>query len=82
MTCIKAAHYNETEQRLTNDPIVQQLASEIPWNVINERFTNDAGEPTFDFMMRANEEYRFRGGEDGGHIGAIANAIISIVEAE
>ena len=82
MACIKAAHYDETEQRLAQDPIVRELASEIPWSILNERFTNDEGEPTSDFMMRANEAYRYRGGTDGGHIGAIASAILLIMNEE
>jgi len=84
MATIKAAHYGETEARLRKDPIVIALASEIPWNELNDRFLDSNSEPNFDFMMRANEAYRARGGEDGGHIGAIAAAIVSLVcqEAE
>lgn len=84
MATIRAKHYDETEQRLTKDPIVRQMASELPWNDLKERFTHESGEPNFDFMMRANETYRERGGNDEGplHIGAIATAIIMIFEEE
>ena len=82
MATIRAAHYGETEERLTKDPIVIAMASDLPWNELKERFTHESGEPTFDFMMRANQTYRDRGGKDGGHIGAIATAIIMIIEGE
>ena len=84
MATIRAAHYSETEQALTQDPIVRQLASQLPWNELKERFTHDNGAPNFDFMMRANEAYHERGGEFDGplHIGAIATAIIMIIEEE
>ena len=80
MATIRAAHYDETEARLMKDPIVIQLASELPWNELKERFTHESGEPNFDFMMRTNEEYRNRGGKDGGHIGAIATSIINLID--
>ena len=84
MASIRAAHYGETEQALTNDSIVRQTASQLPWNELKEQFTHGNGEPTFEFMMRANETYRERGGEFDGplHIGAIATAIIMIIEEE
>lgn len=82
MATIKAAHYGETEARLLEDPIVIELASEIPWNELNDRFLNNDMEPNFDFMMRANDAYASRGGKDGGHIGAIANAIVALVCVE
>ena len=84
MATIRAAHYGETERALTEDPIVRQMASELPWNELKERFTHDDGEPNFDFMMIANEEYRNRGGEFDGplHIGAIATAIVMIFDEE
>ena len=82
MAVIQAAHYGETEARLLEDPIVIELASEIPWNELNDRFLNNDMEPNFDFMMRANQAYSDRGGKDGGHIGAIANAIVALVCVE
>lgn len=82
MATIRAKHYGETEERLTKDPVVIQMADELrgAWAGLKADFTHEGGAPNFEFMMRANEEYRNRGGEDGGHIGAIATAIINILE--
>ena len=82
MATLRAAHYGETEARLMEDPIVIELASEIPWNELNERFLNDDMEPNFEFMMRANDAYASRGGTDGGHIGAVASAVVALVCVE
>ena len=79
MTTIKAAHYNETEERLTKDPIVISMAEALSYNELVGSFLHSSGEPTFDFMTRANDTYRERGGKDGGHIGAISQAIIKLI---
>lgn len=75
MTTIRAAHYDETEKAYTEDPIVIQMSSEIPDELIAE-FTHEDGAPSHQFMMIANREYANRGGEPHGHIGAIAAAIL------
>lgn len=79
MTVIKAAHYVETETRLQRDPIVLALTVDLyhaPEHVM-EGFVHEDGSPNFRFMQVVNAEYRKRGGTDGGHIGAIANAILA-----
>jgi len=75
MATIRAAHYDETEKTYTEDPIVIQMASEIPDDLI-DGFTHDNGSANHQFMMMANHEYGNRGGEVHGHIGAIAAAIL------
>ena len=77
MATIRAKHYGETEERLTKDPIVIEMANELPMEILKD-FLHESGSPNSDLMMRANHEYRERGGEDGGHIGAIAHAILMI----
>jgi len=80
MPALEAAHYQETRDRLINDPIVQDMAVTITADMLPD-ITHDSGSPRFEFMLPANDEYRKRGGTDGGHIGAIAEAILMIVKA-
>jgi hypothetical protein len=82
---IEAGHYEETRQRLTKDPIVIAMANELKGKVprselVHNDDPNDPRPtPRFDFMMKANAEYRDRGGTDGGHMGAIAEAILRLI---
>lgn len=82
---IQAAHYAETEKRLADDPIVVALAADVIAGVAQgsvslDMFRHDSGTPRHGFMGNANAEYRRRGGTDGGHIGAVANAILAVVD--
>jgi hypothetical protein len=76
---IRAAHYGETERQLMNDHIVIAMAHgliEAPHGYI----VHDNGQPRFEFMQAANREYESRGGTNNNrHIGAIANAIVSLL---
>lgn len=78
MATIRAAHYDDDEKRLSEDPIVKQMAAELPNDGFLGRYLHESGEPTFNFMLTANKEYRKRGGTDGAHIGCIAHAILMI----
>lgn len=78
MATIRSKEYDEDEQRLMNDPIVVQMASEIPDEFDWSHFTHNDGSPNFDFMMNANSEYTQRGGKGHAHIGAIAHAILKV----
>lgn len=82
MTTIKAAHYDETEIRLMADPIIVDMAGGLK-GVPRDQLMHTGPEntPRFEFMMRANEEYRSRGGTDGGHIGAVARALLRLLDA-
>lgn len=80
MGVLEAAHYQETRERLAKDPIVIGMAATITADMIPE-ITHEAGHPVFEFMLPANDEYAKRGGTDGGHIGAVAEAILMIVKA-
>ena len=79
MATIRSKQYGEDEARLAKDPIVIAMAAELPRDGFLGRYLHDNGEPTFSFMMLANEEYRKRGGGgDAMHIGCIAHAILKI----
>lgn len=77
---IQAAHYGETEARLMEDPIVLAMAQGLA-DVPRKDLAHDDGGARFEFMQRANAEYRERGGKDGGHIGAVANALLKLLDA-
>lgn len=77
MAIIKAAHYDETEARLAKDPIIQAMAKGLADVPLSELIHDGPdGGPRFEFMQAANREYDERGGKDGGHIGAVANALL------
>jgi len=78
---IEAEHYREVRDQMRADPIIQQMAREVPWYHQKE-FIDKDGHPTWQFMSRANATYSIRGGKIGGHIGAVAEAIIELWEQE
>jgi len=74
----KAAHDAEIERRLMDDPIVRDMAEGV--RAMNPaELAHGSGKPRHAFMLAANDEYRNRGGTDGGHLGAIANAILALL---
>lgn len=78
-TVIRAAHYGETEDRLTNDPIVQRMARDLHGiGVRPEEIAWEDGEGTVrhEWSLRINSGYRQLGGTDGGHIGAVPTAVL------
>lgn len=86
-TVIRAAHYGETEARLMQDPIVIAMAKGLA-NVPRAELVHDTGDvsdthvtPRFEFTQAANAEYRERGGKDGGHIGAVAQALLNLLDS-
>lgn len=80
MAVIRAAHYGETEARLMEDPIVIAMAKGLA-DVPRKEIAHEDGGARFEFMQAANAQYRERGGQDGGHIGAIANALIKLLDS-
>jgi hypothetical protein len=91
MSVIESADYEECRQRLMKDPIVINMAGGlrgIPlMQMVHQEDVDENGKlkdphptPRFEFMMSANAEYRERGGTDGGHMGAIAEALIRLVQ--
>ena len=47
MATIRAKHYDEDEQRLSEDPIVIQMANELPNDGFLGRYLHESGDPTF-----------------------------------
>jgi hypothetical protein len=75
---VTAAHYAETEARLMRDPIVIAMAEGVR-EMNPADLAHGDGTPRHEFMLAANDEYRKRGGSDGGHLGAIASAILALL---
>lgn len=87
MAMLRSKDYGETEARLAADPIVIAMAKGLA-NVPRSELVHDTSDvtdtdvtPRFEFMQRANAEYRERGGTDGGHIGAVAHALLMVLDA-
>jgi hypothetical protein len=89
---IEAEHYQKTRDALKKDPVILAMVAEIQrdmnYNSFMAMFTHngtrrrtDEGDgPTFDFMGRALDEYKKRGGTIGSHIGGPAEAIIALMQ--
>jgi hypothetical protein len=75
---LRAKHYDETESRLASDPIVLEMARGLV-TVPRDQMAHEDGSPRFEFMQAANAQYRKMGGCDGGHIGAVASALLRVV---
>lgn len=77
----EAAHYGEARRRLVNDPIVRSMADGVrvvKRNVIQ----HENGTPRFEFMQAANDTYARRGGTYRAHLGAVAEAILMILNED
>jgi hypothetical protein len=86
ITGLRSKDYGETEARLAQDPIVIAMAKGLAGvpreELVHVDEDGDEGGARFEFMQSANAEYRERGGKDGGHIGAVANALLLVLEAD
>jgi hypothetical protein len=62
------------------DPIIIDMAGGLKGVPMSE-LVHDGPDstPRFEFMTAANAEYRKRGGKDGGHIGAVAEALLRLL---
>jgi hypothetical protein len=84
MSVIESEDYEQIRQRLMKDPIIIDMAGGLKGVPMSELIHNaDADDPRptprFEFMMAANKEYRSRGGTDGGHVGAVAEALLRLL---
>jgi hypothetical protein len=82
MTVIESADYEQARQRFMKDPIVMAMAKGLKGVPVTEIAHEGSKTPKFEFMQAANREYQSRGGKDAAHIGAIAEALIRLLEAD
>ena len=80
MTVIRSKEYDDAELRLMKDPIVYAMSRGLA-GVPREHMCHESGQPKFEFMMAANNEYRARGGSDGFAIGTVAHALLRLLDA-
>lgn len=78
MATIRAKHYDEAVTVLVHDPVVHAMVAGLR-DVPMDGMVHDDGTPQFAFMNSANAEYARRGGTNHAHIGAVAEALIKIV---
>ena len=74
---LQAAHYNETEEAMAEDPIVVGMFLELP-EAIKRQLA--AREFISGFMTQAMNEHKARGGEPRGHIGAVEGGLQILAE--
>jgi hypothetical protein len=71
---IRAEHYDATERVLMTDPVIQDMARELPDDGPSLDFFD-----SWYFIQGALREYRRRGGAHQTHIGGPAAAIRRII---
>lgn len=76
---IESGDYEEARQRLMKDPIVRAMSKGLKGVKREELVHEGSDTPRFEFMMAANKEYQSRGGKDGGHMGAVAEALLRLI---
>lgn len=81
MTAIRSADYAEREAQLAQDPIVLAMAAGLAQED-REQLAHDSGTPRHEFMGAANREYYERGGTNVGHLGAVAAALLAVLDEE
>lgn len=69
MAVLRSERYAAAVAELVDDPIVAELAGDLPANTDLE---------AWDFILAASEEYRRRGGTVEAHVGGVAEAIARI----
>ena len=80
MATIRAAHYAEKVAELRKDSIIQAMAVSLHL-APRDSITHPDGGARHEFMMTANNEYHnVRGGKIYGHIGAVAEALLSLLD--
>lgn len=77
---MRAAHYDLTVSKLVEDPIILAMARELPREIVDEfrKLTRD--ELPWDFMCRALDTYKARGGTIPTHIGGPAEAVHVLIK--
>lgn len=82
---LRSAEYAKTEEALSNDPVVIEMASDLRRSgAPKSDFAHDDGGPRHAFMIAANDRYFERGGSWDGplHLGAIGRVAIRLAFPE
>jgi hypothetical protein len=90
---IESGDYERNRKSLMKEQIVIDMANDISnyaykdgkqvkVGPTGDTLTHISGEPTFEFMMSANTEYHRRGGHNNESIGAVANAILRLLNGK
>lgn len=79
MTAIRSKDYDVAEQLLVNDPIVHAMAAGLV-KEDRDSLAHPGGTPRHEFMGTANREYDRRGGQHHAHIGAVAHALLQLLD--
>lgn len=83
MAVLESAEYGHRRRMLAGSDTVRQMAAGLA-GVPREECAHDDGTPLFEFMMAANREYDARrrpGDPEPGHIGAVAEAVLMVLDA-
>jgi len=75
---LQASHYAEDEQKMADDPIVQDMFSVLPPHYVELIAADGAG--LFELMLQANQTYQARGGEVQAHLGAVLGGLRILAE--
>jgi len=77
---IEGPEYQQTREKLKQDPIVIDMAGGLKDVPLSE-LTHDDGHVTYDFMLASNAEYTKRAGHGpNAHIGGVAEALLMLVK--
>jgi hypothetical protein len=77
---IEAAHYRETIARLEADPIIKKMAKELlATGETVDSVSNGIENPSWEFMMACQREYKKRGGAISHHLGGPARAVLNLM---
>lgn len=82
LAVILSDNYHREHDDLINDPIIIQMASELPpdWKLVMCESDHGILTPKWHFTQQCNNEYTRRGGRNSKTIGAVAYAIIAVRE--
>lgn len=82
MSVIESPEYGKRRRALADCERVRQMAAGLAGPRAD--YAHDDGTPRFQFMMAANAEYarrRWPGDPEPGHIGAVAEAVLMVLDA-
>ncbi len=81
MIALESREYGEARAVLVAETIVQDMhMGLLMGGTTVEELTHGDGTPQMTFMMAANNEYTKRGGTNLAHIGAVAEALLILMQ--